>query len=89
MVTDVLAAGVVKATVPATPDGAVEPVALLEEEVPDPGTVVAEPLLWKSFSLKDKREFVQAMDTIVATGLSCRKACCQLRVSHMYYIIKD
>ncbi len=63
----------------------VEPVILLEKEVPNAGDIVAEPSLRKSFSLKDKREFIRSVDEIVATGLSRRKACHQLRVPHVYY----
>ena len=76
--------------VTSVPDRAAEPLdeveeAMGEEEAPFLGAVLAEPLLRKSFSLKEKREFVRNVDAIVATGLSRRKACLQLGVPHGYY----
>ncbi len=38
--------------------------AMVEEEAPFLGAVLAEPLLRKSFSLKEKREFVRDVDAI-------------------------
>ena len=48
-------------------------------------TEVNQPLCRKSFSLKDKRDFVHAVDSIVATGISRRQACHHLGLSSMYY----
>jgi hypothetical protein len=59
--------------------------AMVEEEAPFLGAVLAKPSLRKSFSLKEKREFIRYVDAIVATGLSRRKACLQLGVPHGYY----
>ena len=39
----------------------------------------------KSFSLKDKRDFVLAIDSMVSTGMSRRQACYHLGLSPMYY----
>ncbi len=44
-----------------------------------------QPLCWKPFSLKDKRDFIHAVDTIVATSISCRQVCYHLGLSSMYY----
>ena len=59
--------------------------AVVEEEVPFLGAVLAKPSLRKSFSLEEKREFIRDVDAIVATGLSRHKACLQLGVPHGYY----
>ena len=40
---------------------------------------------WKSVSLKDKRDFVHAVDSILATGICRRQACHHLGLSSMYY----
>ena len=47
-------------------------------------TVGAEPLLRKSFSIEDKKEFVQAINATVATGVSRRQACSRLGLPHVY-----
>ena len=39
----------------------------------------------KSFSIKDKREFILSVDSIVSTGASRREACTRLGLPHMYY----
>jgi len=39
----------------------------------------------KSYAVKDKRDLVHAIDSIVATGVSCRKACSQVGLDHSYY----
>jgi len=39
----------------------------------------------KSFSIKDKREFILAVDTLVSTGASRHEACNRLGLPHMYY----
>ena len=66
--------------VTSAPDRATEPLdeveeAMVEEEAPFLGAVLAKPSLQKSFSLEEKREFLRNVDAIVATGLSRRKAC--------------
>ena len=53
---------------------------MVEEDAQFLGAILAEPSLRKSFSLKEKREFVRDVDAIVATGLSRCKACLQLRM---------
>jgi hypothetical protein len=86
MVTTIITAGDTKATVAATPDaGVYKLVAEQEDAVPDLDAGVLKPSLRKSFSIKDKREIIRSVDTIVATGSSHRKACYQLGVSHVYY----
>ena len=76
--------------VASAPDRVAEPLdeveeAMVEEEAPFLGAVLAAPSLRKSFSLKEKRESVRDVDAIVATGLSRRNACLQLGVPHGYY----
>ena len=39
----------------------------------------------KSYSIKDKREFIQANDALVSTGASRRDACSRVGLPHMYY----
>jgi hypothetical protein len=39
----------------------------------------------KSYSIKDKREFIQAISTLVSTGASHRDACSCVGLPHMYY----
>jgi len=44
-----------------------------------------QPLLWKSFSIKDKREYVIAIDASVSTDISRCQACSQVGLLYMYY----
>jgi hypothetical protein len=39
----------------------------------------------KSYRIKDKRDFINAINTIVATGVSCCIACSHVGLPHMYY----
>ena len=39
----------------------------------------------KYFSIKDKRELVQAIDIMVSTGVSRRQACSRVGLHHIYY----
>ena len=39
----------------------------------------------KSYSIKDKREFIQAIDTLVSTGASRCNTCSRVGLPHMYY----
>ena len=48
-------------------------------------TTEGKPLLWKFFSIKDKREYVIAIIAIMSTCISHRQACSQVGLSHMYY----
>jgi hypothetical protein len=48
-------------------------------------TVGVPPSLWRSFSINKKREIIKAVNTIVATGISCCKACSRVVLSHVYY----
>jgi hypothetical protein len=45
----------------------------------------AEHSLCRSYPIKEKRDFIHAIDTIIATGVSCRVACSRVGLSHMYY----
>jgi len=47
-------------------------------------TEVNQPLRRKSFSLKDKMDFLHAINSIVVNGFSCRKVCYRLGLSSMY-----
>ena len=39
----------------------------------------------RSYPIKEKRDFIHAIDTIVTTGVSCRVACSRVGLSHTYY----
>ncbi len=43
------------------------------------------PFRWKSFSIKDKRELVQAIDIMVSTSISHCQACSWVGLHHIYY----
>ena len=45
----------------------------------------SEPTLRKAFAIKEKREYVQAIDAIVSQGISRRKACSMLGLHPVYY----
>jgi hypothetical protein len=45
----------------------------------------AEQACRRSFSIKDKRDFVHKVDVIVSTGVSRRKACVLVGLPYLYY----
>ena len=44
-----------------------------------------ESALQKSFSVKEKREYIVAIDALMAEGVFCRQACLMFGLPHNYY----
>ena len=51
----------------------------------EPNFTQKEASLRRSFSVKEKREYVVAIDAIIATGATRRQACTMVNLPHNYY----